>query len=335
MGSRGATYREGTDGKMKFTIDDTHIYFNYCMECEIDIFKQIKLILRVPIKSYTHLLLKLRDDSKGNDVTEYAVIVDPKNMDFNLYPKYSGDLEAILDFDILKYELFSLDTFPSGSHYQVINLHPHDEVGHTFKLRIYISNEDVDYIKARVHGSYVEALINIEADNMTRGADEDYNLKLEYKPYEEFLNSRLAEERTGCAMTSIILNVPMDYVNKIRESRGVTFEDCHKYKFTALYKDITFLDVDENQHALGAICDAMKVMLMSKNRNYGDVASNPINVYNRQDALQSILARLDDKLARIKYSDTLRINDVADVAGYNILLLSIIGTAQDILDMID
>jgi hypothetical protein len=138
-----------------------------------------------------------------------------------------------------------------------------------------------------------------------------------------------------CDMTRVIISVPRDYVNKLRESRGVTFEDCHKYKFTVLYRDITFLDVDENQHALGAICDAMKAMLMSKNRNYGDVASNPINVYNRQDALQSILARLDDKLARIKHSDTLRINDVADVAGYNMLLLSIIGTAQDILNMID
>jgi hypothetical protein len=135
-----------------------------------------------------------------------------------------------------------------------------------------------------------------------------------------------------CDMTRVIISVPRDYVNKLRES---AFSFHREICFTPRYKDITFLDVDENQHALGAICDAMKAMLMSKNRNYGDVASNPINVYNRQDALQSILARLDDKLARIKHSDTLRINDVADVAGYNMLLLSIIGTAQDILDMID
>jgi len=318
---------------MKFTIDDTYMYFDYYIKCEIDTFKQIKLITRVPIDSYMRLISKLGKSSKGDEVNTYAIIIGPR-MNLSVCPKYLGDLEAILDFDIL-YEPSSPDTFLSSSHYQVIHLHSHSVEGSAFEFRIHIGSKDADHIKSRVERSYMDTLKKIEADNITRGADEDYNLKLEDKPYEEFLNSRLAEERAGCAMTSIILNVPVDYVNKLRESRGETFEDCHKYKFTALYKDITFMDVDENQHALGAICDAMKAMLMSKNRNYGDVASNPINVYNRQDALQSILARLDDKLARIKCSDTLRINDVADVAGYNILLLSIIGTAQDILEMID
>jgi hypothetical protein len=319
---------------MKFTMDDTYIYFDYYIECEIDTFEQIKLIIRVPIDSYMRLISKLGNGSKGDEVNTYAVIIIPM-MNLTVRPKYLGDLEAILDFDILKYNLSSPDTLLGSSHYRLIHLHSHSVEGSAFEFRIYIGSEDVEHIKSIVERSYMDTLIKIEADNTTRDADGGYNLKLEDKTYEEFLNSRLDEERAGRAMTRIILNVPVDHINKLRESRGSTLEDSHKYKFTALYKDITFLDVDENQHALGAICDAMKAMLMSKNRNYGDVASNPINVYNRQDALQSILARLDDKLARIKHSDTLRINDVADVAGYNMLLLSIIGTAQDILEMID
>lgn len=64
-----------------------------------------------------------------------------------------------------------------------------------------------------------------------------------------------------------------------------------------------------------------KEFLKEKNRRYGDSALNPIKVFSNESAEEQIRARLDDKLRRIKNSDELRKNDVADCFGYIALLL--------------
>lgn len=64
-----------------------------------------------------------------------------------------------------------------------------------------------------------------------------------------------------------------------------------------------------------------KEFLKEKNRRYGDSALNPIRVFSNESAEEQIRARLDDKLRRIKNSDELRKNDVADCFGYIALLL--------------
>ena len=64
-----------------------------------------------------------------------------------------------------------------------------------------------------------------------------------------------------------------------------------------------------------------KEFLKEKNRRYGDSAINPIQVFSNESAEEQIRARLDDKLRRIKNSDELRKNDVADCFGYLALLL--------------
>lgn len=82
-------------------------------------------------------------------------------------------------------------------------------------------------------------------------------------------------------------------------------------------------------------------LLLYKNKKYGDSALHPINVFNKQNAQDSIGSRLDDKLSRlIENSDLtkkekktfvklfsrvmggskLRKNDVSDMIGYLILL---------------
>ena len=70
------------------------------------------------------------------------------------------------------------------------------------------------------------------------------------------------------------------------------------------------------------ICESMKNLLLQKNRNYGDSATNPSNVFSRGSAIDSICARIDDKLMRIQNKG---INDktedtVSDLIGYLILL---------------
>ena len=66
----------------------------------------------------------------------------------------------------------------------------------------------------------------------------------------------------------------------------------------------------------------MKNLLIEKNRNYGDSATNPSNVFSDGSAVDSICARIDDKLMRIQNKG---INDktedtISDLIGYLILL---------------
>ena len=70
------------------------------------------------------------------------------------------------------------------------------------------------------------------------------------------------------------------------------------------------------------ICESMKNLLLEKNKNYGDSATNPANVFSSGSAVDSICARIDDKLMRIQNKG---INDktedtVSDLIGYLILL---------------
>ena len=67
--------------------------------------------------------------------------------------------------------------------------------------------------------------------------------------------------------------------------------------------------------------DNFKKFLLEKNKRYGDSALNPIQVFSNESAEEQIRARLDDKLRRIKNSDKLRKNDVADCFGYIALLM--------------
>lgn len=84
------------------------------------------------------------------------------------------------------------------------------------------------------------------------------------------------------------------------------------------------------------LTDATKDLLLYKNEKYGDSAINPIGVFTKHlksapENTASILVRLDDKLGRVRNSDSLRINDISDIIGYCTLLLISLGvSAEDI-----
>ena len=70
------------------------------------------------------------------------------------------------------------------------------------------------------------------------------------------------------------------------------------------------------------VTDEMRDLLIEKNRAYGDSATNPSNVFSTGSAIESLCARIDDKLMRIQNKG---INDktedtVSDLIGYLILL---------------
>ena len=81
------------------------------------------------------------------------------------------------------------------------------------------------------------------------------------------------------------------------------------------------------------ITNAMQDLLLYKNEKYGDAALNPRKIFYKGDAANSILIRLNDKIARIENNTEPlpKVNDVADVLGYCTLLLVSMGvTAEDL-----
>ena len=71
-----------------------------------------------------------------------------------------------------------------------------------------------------------------------------------------------------------------------------------------------------------AVYSSQCELVLEKNRRYGNAALAPVDIFSKHIknentiALNSILIRLSDKLARIKNADELRKNDVSDLMGY-------------------
>lgn len=69
-------------------------------------------------------------------------------------------------------------------------------------------------------------------------------------------------------------------------------------------------------------CDAVKRLLLEKNAKYGNSAIQPKRIFSKQNSIEQIKVRIDDKLSRIQNTglessdeDTLK-----DLIGYLILL---------------
>jgi len=71
------------------------------------------------------------------------------------------------------------------------------------------------------------------------------------------------------------------------------------------------------------VCDNLSNLLQEKNDAYGNSALEPMKVFSKGSAVDSICARIDDKLMRIKNRG---INDdtedtLYDLCGYLVLLI--------------
>lgn len=93
----------------------------------------------------------------------------------------------------------------------------------------------------------------------------------------------------------------------------------------------------ESQKKIADVVDGIKETLLTKNKRYGNAVFAPLRIFSKKESTETdIPARLDDKLSRIKNSPELRVNDIADLIGYSILLLVHMGVKkQDLLDLID
>lgn len=70
-------------------------------------------------------------------------------------------------------------------------------------------------------------------------------------------------------------------------------------------------------------CDGIKKLLLEKNAKYGNSAVQPKRIFSKQNSIEQIKVRIDDKLSRIQnmglddFSDE---DTVKDLIGYLILL---------------
>ena len=78
-----------------------------------------------------------------------------------------------------------------------------------------------------------------------------------------------------------------------------------------------------SQERIVEVTRSLEELLLSKNKAYGNSALSPINVFSKRNAVDSLCARIDDKLSRIKNKglDDNTEDTLFDLAGYLILLI--------------
>lgn len=79
----------------------------------------------------------------------------------------------------------------------------------------------------------------------------------------------------------------------------------------------------DTQAKIAATCDDIKELLLSKNRQYGDSALNPVRIMSKADPVEQLKVRIDDKLSRLARGDDSMESDdeiLNDLIGYFILL---------------
>lgn len=86
------------------------------------------------------------------------------------------------------------------------------------------------------------------------------------------------------------------------------------------------MTAQEAREAIAAECDAVKALLLMKNREYGNSAFDPIGIFSRADAVAQIEVRIDDKIKRIQTTRemtgtvTIHEDTEQDLIGYLVLL---------------
>ena len=69
------------------------------------------------------------------------------------------------------------------------------------------------------------------------------------------------------------------------------------------------------------VLNELKVLLVSKNRKYGNSALEPVRIFSKEDEIEQIKVRIDDKLSRLKNQQHDEDEDVVDdLLGYLVLL---------------
>lgn len=131
---------------------------------------------------------------------------------------------------------------------------------------------------------------------------------MDYKEYKESLSTTNGKGDDEYVVdTTEPKDISSEFTDKTKSNNNI------EYTYP---KDITITTSNKITKVLFSI----DKLLQYKNQKYGNSALQPIGIFSKESSEGSILIRLDDKLSRIKNSDTLRKNDVSDIIGYLTLL---------------
>ena len=77
----------------------------------------------------------------------------------------------------------------------------------------------------------------------------------------------------------------------------------------------------KTEKVIKKVCKEVQDLLLKKNRDYGDSALNPSNVFSKGDVFESLGSRIDDKLMRIQNVGVCDETEdtILDLIGYLIL----------------
>lgn len=74
------------------------------------------------------------------------------------------------------------------------------------------------------------------------------------------------------------------------------------------------------QRLIAAECDAVKELLLAKNRAYGNSAIDPLRIFSKAPSEEQIKVRIDDKLSRLARGQADGEDVERDLLGYLVLL---------------
>jgi hypothetical protein len=77
---------------------------------------------------------------------------------------------------------------------------------------------------------------------------------------------------------------------------------------------------EDSQKQIADECDAIKAILLEKNRAYGNSALEPVRIFSRAATDEQIRVRLDDKLSRLVRGEAAGEDVELDIIGYLVLL---------------
>jgi hypothetical protein len=110
-----------------------------------------------------------------------------------------------------------------------------------------------------------------------------------------------------------------DFTYDIRMDSVETIKDSVFNEF--ITEDSSDFEPQDFQSSVLAITHDIALMLIDKNKKYGNSALEPIRIFSKSDSIEQINVRIDDKLSRIKNASELEDEDViSDLIGYLVLL---------------
>lgn len=80
--------------------------------------------------------------------------------------------------------------------------------------------------------------------------------------------------------------------------------------------------MNNTEQQIANVCNQIKALLLLKNKAYGNSALEPVRIFSKNDSIDGLLVRIDDKLSRIKNTGvTSETEDtLMDLIGYLVLL---------------